>query len=310
MKSVRAQAPEEFIVPLNINNLEGRMLKLPPQRKRHGEILFIYGQHSSLERWWGIAQELNKLGAVTVPDLPGLGGMTPLYKIGKPATIDNMADYLAAFIKLKYRNKKVTIVAMSLGFVIVTRMLQKYPDIVKKVNILVSIVGFAHASDLKFSKKRMFIYRNASKIFARKWPALWFRYIALQPFFLRQIYHRTHNAKEKFEQMSGDEFKRTMDTEIELWHINDVRTQFKNYLEMFALDNTNIQVNLPVYHVAAKKDRYFDNVLVEEHLRRIYTDFQIFYTTAPNHAPTVVASAKEAAPFFPLALRRIVAQKR
>ena len=309
MKSERTGAPEDSIVPLNINGLEGRMLRLPPKQKKHDEILFIYGQHSSLERWWGIAVELNKIGGVTVPDLPGLGGMTPLYKIGKPATIDNMADYLAAFIKLKYRNKKVTIAAMSLGFVIVTRMLQKYPDIAKKVNFLVSIVGFAHKSDLKFSKKRMFIYRNVSRLFARKWPAIGFRYIVLQPFFLRQVYHRTHNAKEKFEQMSGDEFKRTMDIEIQLWHMNDVRTQFNNYLEMFDLDNTNIQVNLPVYHVAAKKDRYFDNVRVEEHLRRIYTDFYMFYTSAPNHAPTVIATAKDAAPFMPVALRRILSGK-
>ena len=309
MKNESPGKPEDFIVPLNINGLEGRMLRLPALRKSHGDILFIYGQHSSLERWWGIAQELNKLGAVTVPDLPGLGGMTPLYKIGKPATIDNMADYLAAFIKLKYRNKKLTIAAMSLGFVIVTRMLQKYPELTKKVNILVSIVGFAHGSDLIFSKKRLFIYKNVSRIFARKWPAIIFRYIALQPVFLRLIYHRTHNAKEKFELMSGDEFKRTMDTEIELWHINDVRTQFSNYLEMFSLDATKIQVNLPVYHVAAKKDRFFNNARVEEHLSRIYSDFQIFYTKVPNHAPTVIATAKDAAPFIPPALRRILAQK-
>jgi pimeloyl-ACP methyl ester carboxylesterase len=309
MKTASQGSPEDFIVPLNINGLEGRMLRLPALKKNQPEILFVYGQHSSLERWWGIALELNKLGAITMPDLPGLGGMTPLYKIGKPATIDNMADYLATFIKLKYRNKKLTIAAMSLGFVIVTRMLQKYPELTKKVTMLVSIVGFAHGSDLKFSKKRMFIYRNASRLFAHKWPAIAFRYIALQPFVLRLIYHRTIHAKEKFAQMAGDEFKRTMNTEIELWHINDIRTQFSNYLEMFSLDTTKIQVNLPVYHVAAKNDRYFDNGRVEEHLSRIYNDFQIFYTTAPNHAPTVIATAKDAAPFFPPPLRRILAQK-
>jgi len=309
MKSARAALPEDFIVPLNINGLDGRMLHLPAKKKNQTEILFIYGQHSSLERWWGIALELNKIGAVTVPDLPGLGGMTSLYKINKSATIDNMADYLATFIKLKYRNKKLTIAAMSLGFVIATRMLQKYPELSKKVVFLVSIVGFAHYSDLKFSRKRMFIYRNVSRIFTHKWPAIFFRYVVLQPVFLRLAYHRTHNAKEKFELMSGDEFRRTMDIEIELWHCNDIRTQFKNYLEMFALDNTKVQINLPVYHVAAKKDRFFNNVRVEEHLRRIFTDFKVFYSNAPNHAPTVIATAKEAAPFMPEDLRKIISGK-
>lgn len=304
----KSPEPADFIVPLRINGLNGRMLSLPAKGRSKKEILFIYGQHSSLERWWGIALEMNKLGRVTVPDLPGLGGMTPLYKIGKPATIDNMAEYLATLIKLKYRNKKVTIVGMSLGFVIVTRMLQKYPELTKKVEFLVSIVGFSHHDDFIFSKSRMVIYKSASKIFSRKWPARLFRYTALQPFILRLIYHRTHNAKEKFAEMAGDEFKRTMDTEISLWHTNDIRTQFQHYREMFYLDNTNRPIDLPVYHVAAKKDRYFNNVRVEEHMRRIFKDFLIFYTKAPNHAPTIIATAKEAAPFFPSALRKLIAK--
>src|SRR5579862_6532373 len=120
---------EDFIVPLNINGLEGRMLRLPAQKASQPEILFIYGQHSSLERWWGLALELNKLGPITMPDLPGFGGMQSLYKIGKTASVDDLADYLAAFVKLKYRNKKFVIAGMSLGFVIVTRMLQKYPEL-------------------------------------------------------------------------------------------------------------------------------------------------------------------------------------
>jgi hypothetical protein len=78
---------------------------------------------------------------------------------------------------------------------------------------------------------------------------------------------------------------------------------------MFALDNTTRPVSLPVYHVAAKQDRYFNNVRVEEHLRRIFTDFTIFYTKAPNHAPTVIATAKEAAPFMPKELRDIISGK-
>jgi pimeloyl-ACP methyl ester carboxylesterase len=286
------------------------MLRLPAPKGVNREVLFIYGQHSSLERWWGLAQELNKLGALTMPDLPGLGGMTPLYKIGQQPDIDNMADYLATFIKLRYRNKKITIIGMSLGFVIITRMLQRYPQLVSKVDDLVSVVGFAHESDFVFSKRRKRIYRYASKLLSRRIPALIFRYSALQPFFLNRAYHRTHNAKEKFANISGDEFKRTMEMEIRLWHMNDIRTQFKHNVEMFELDNTGKRINLPVHHVASRKDRYFDNVRVEEHMRRIFTDFKIYYMRSHNHAPTIIANAKDAAPFIPRALRReITSQK-
>ncbi len=309
MKNAPPGLPEDFIVPLNINGLDGRMLRLPAQKRTKREILFLYGSHSSLERWWGLAEQLSKAGNVTMPDFPGLGGMTPLYRIGRQPDIDNLADYLAAFVKLKYRNKKVLIVGMSLGFVIGTRMLQRYPELTKKVELIVSIVGFAHRDDLIFSKRRLFIYKNLSKIFSRKWPAFLFKHIALNPFFIKLVYHRSINAKEKFVGLSGDEFRRTMEMEIDLWHSNDIRTQFKNYLEMFSLDNTHTRVNLPVYHVAAKKDRYFNNVRVEEHMRRIFNDFEVFYTTAPNHAPTIIATANEAAPFVPPGLRRILNRK-
>lgn len=304
MSAKASRKPEDFIVPLNMNGLEGRMMRVPASGKSNREILFLYGQHSSLERWWGIAAELSKFGNLTMPDFPGLGGMTPLYKLGRKPDIDTMADYLASFIKLKYRNKKVMIIGMSLGFVIVTRMLQRYPELVKKVDILVSVVGFAHGSDLIFTKKRLFIYRNITRFLSMKWPAWLFHHIALNPFFIRLIYARSMNAKEKFDTNNKDVFKEIVAAEVELWKINDSRTQFIHYLEMFSLDNTRITIGLPVYHVAAKNDRFFDNNRVEEHMRRIFKDFEIFYTSVPNHAPTVIATAAEAAPFFPPALRK------
>jgi pimeloyl-ACP methyl ester carboxylesterase len=304
-----SKKPEDFIVPLNINGLEGRMLRLPAKKPGQREILFIYGQHSSLERWWGLALEMNKYGALTMPDMPGFGGMTSLYKIGQDANIDNLADYLAAFIKLKYHRKRVTILAMSLGFVVATRMLQRYPELTKKVDFMGSIVGFGHRDDFIFSRQRRFFYRCVSGLFARRWPALFFQGVFLQPFYLRRAYKHSRFAKEKLASLSGDEFKRTMDTEIVLWRINDIRTQMKTNNEMFKLDNTKQRVDLPVWHVASKKDRYFNHVRVEEHLRRIFNDFHIAYTKDPNHAPTIIADAKAAAPFIPAELRRALRQK-
>jgi pimeloyl-ACP methyl ester carboxylesterase len=302
--------PEDYIVPLNINGLEGRMLRLPAKKSGAREILFVYGQHSSLERWWGLALEMNKYGAVTMPDIPGFGGMTSLYKIGQSANLDNLADYLAAFVKLKFHRKKVTIMGMSLGFAVATRMLQRYPELAKKVDMVVSIVGLGHRDDFIFSKKRQFFYRCATAFFSRRLPAAFFQGVFLQPFYLRRVYKHSRFAKEKLAELSGDEFKRTMDMEIVLWRINDLRTQMKTNHEMFKLDNTKKRIDLPVWHVASKKDRYFNHVRVEEHLRRIYNDFHIAYTKDPNHAPTIIADAKAAAPFIPTELRRELARKK
>ena len=310
MPKKTAKKPADYILPLFMNGLSGRILHLPPPLGKKREILFIYGQHSSLERWWGLAQAFNRYGSVTMPDLPGFGGMTSLYKIGQEADVDALADYLAAFFKLRYRQKKVTVVAMSLGFVIVTRMLQKYPELAKKVELLISVVGFAHYEDFIFTKSRVRFYRLVSAFFSRKLAAAFFQGVFLQPFYLRRAYKHSRFAKEKLSKLSGDEFKKTMDMEIVLWKINDLRTQMKTNNEMFKLDHTKKHVNLPVYHVASRKDRYFDHTRVEEHMRLVFKDFTVFYTTDPNHAPTIIADEKDARPFIPKELQAILKAKK
>src|SRR5579864_9132625 len=134
----------DYIMPLNINGLQGRMLRMPPPEGKRLEILFIYGHHARLERYFGVAELLNRRAGVTVPDLPGFGGMEPFYKIGQKVNLESLADYLAAFIKLRFKNKNFVIAGYSLAVPIVTRMLQKYPELGKRINMVVSIAGFTH----------------------------------------------------------------------------------------------------------------------------------------------------------------------
>jgi pimeloyl-ACP methyl ester carboxylesterase len=282
---------------------------MPAPRGKKRDILFIYGQHSSIERWFGVAQVLNRYGNLTMPDLPGFGGMESLYKIGKPATMDNLADYLATFIKLKYRNKKVTIAAMSMGFVVVTRMLQKYPSLTKNVDMLISIVGFVHHEDFVFKKRNKKLFKVLTRLLSRKWPSRIFRYTALQPFVLRLVWRHSPNAREKLADAAGDEFESSMKIELDLWRINDIRSQMRTYVEMLTLNNCKRRINLPVWHVAVRNDRYFDNNKVEEHMRRIFSDFSLLYANLDNHAPTIIADEKTAAPLIPPSLRRLLTQK-
>ncbi len=298
----------DYIMPLNMNGLQGRMLHLPAPKNKKREILFVYGHHSSLERWWGVVQDLNRYGAVTMPDLPGFGGMEPFYKIGEEPTIDNLADYLAAFVKMRYRRKKVCIAGLSFGFVIATRMLQRYPELTKKVDLLVSVVGFAHKSDFTFSKPRYWFYRGGAAFFSHKLPSLFFKNVCLHPTILRLVYGRTHNARQKFQNVRRDEHKEIMDFEVHLWHCNDLRTYMKTTNEFLRLDNCRKQVNLPVWHVSVKADRYFDNRVVEQHMRVVFTEFNEVESKMDTHAPSVIADMKTAAPLIPQKLRRILAK--
>ncbi len=298
----------DYIHPLNINGLKGRMLRMPPPKGKKREILFIYGHHSSLERWWGAVQDLNRYGGVTVPDLPGFGGMDSFYTLGQKPTYDALADYLASFIKLRYKHKKVTIVGLSLGFVIATRMLQRYPDLAKKVDLLISVVGFSHHDDFAFSKRRVWSYRLGAAFFTHRIPAFFFKNLALNPLVLRTGYAKTNNAQAKFKGKSPEELKTAMDFEINLWHSNDVRTHMYTANQFFKLDNCKAQVNLPVWHIGVKKDQYFDQHLVEQHMRIIYSSFNLTISNADSHGPSVIATAEEAAPMLPAKIRRLLAK--
>lgn len=303
-----AEQAADYIHPLNMNGLKGRMLRLPPPKGKKREILFIYGHHSSLERWWGVVQDMNQYGGVTMPDLPGFGGMDSFYKIGRKPTIDNLADYLASFIKLRYKGKRLTIAGLSFGFVVATRMLQNYPDIAKKVDLVVSVVGFAHREDFVFSKSRYWAYRAGSSLFAHRPTAFFFKNIFLNPLILRLAYSKTYNAREKFAGKDKEEHKQVMDTEIHLWHTNDVCTHWYTVTEFLKLNNCTKQVDLPLWHVSVKADRYFDNHLVEQHMRIIFSDFHHAVSKMDSHAPSIIGDIKTAKPLMPAQLRRILAK--
>ncbi len=306
--SKKKKSPLDYIVPIDINGLKGRMLAMPSPPKKKREILIIYGLHASLERMIGMAEDLNQYGGVTLPDLPGLGGMDSFYKIGEKPSLDNMADYLATFVKMRYRRKKVTIVGMSFGFVIVTRMLQKYPELRSKVNTVVSVVGFVHKDDFHFSRKKYLFFRYGASFFSNRLPALFMKKVALRPANIRFVYNRVADTHSKLHDADEAERKKRIDFEIVLWQCNDIRTYMDNVVSMLTLDLCKQRVDMPIYHVAVVPDRYFDNNVVEQHLNVIYKKVTVVESSMAGHAPTIVADAEEAAPFMPAKLRRILAR--
>ena len=301
----------DYIVPINMNGLRGRMLRLPATKNASREILVVYGHHSTLERWWGLVQNFNAYGTVTMPDLPGFGGMDSFYKIGQRPTIDNMADYLAAFCKMRYKRRRISIVGISFGFVVATRMLQRYPDLAKKVDIVVSAAGFAHRDDFTFSKLRMHAYRNLTLLFSLPVTSTLFKLIALNSWVLRKAYARTHNAKHKFTEAAGlpNNFETIMNVEVELWHVNHVRTRFWTIHEFLGIDNCRKPVQAPVWHVYSKQDQYFNANTVEQHLRHIFDEYHDAPIVMKNHIVSVLADKKETAALIPVKLRRWLARQ-
>ncbi len=296
------------IQPLKYHNLRGRVLRIPAAKKTKSEVLFIYGSHASLERIVGVAKNLAQSANITVPDLPGFGGMTSLYRLPRKAlqprhaaTFDELGDYVAWFIRENYDKKtKIDLIGMSLGFAIVTRMLQRNPDIIPRIRNLVSYVGFANYRDFRMKSWKRRAIIELTWLFERA-PFAWFmRHTFCTRPALRLVYGHTKN--EKFENV---DFDSTLDMEVSLWQQNDVRTYMRTINEMFRLDDLR-KVPLPVTHIEMAADRYFDNSQVETSMRKVFTDFATIRVRANNHAPSVIADADAATDFVPRELHDLL----
>lgn len=303
-----SQIPEEFVHPLNLNGLNGRYLRIPRPRKKR-EILLIYGHHSSLERYYGLAEDLSQYGTLTMPDLPGFGGMDSLYSIGLEPSYDELADYLAAVVKLLYKNRQFTLAGFSIGSAIATRMLQKYPEIAARVDLYISVAGYTHFEDFKLPEKHKWFYRNFSKFFIPKWSATLFRYLILNTLILKSFYRFMPNARSKFSNLSNAEYKKMINFDVELWHNNDVQTYMKTANEMFIADLTHQKVNMPVHSISlGKADQYFDSKSVAKNMKKIFTSYTVDNAKMKTHMPSVISDKSETVGLIPKASRSLLAR--
>jgi len=293
---------EDSVVPLSINGMQGRMLQLKNSKSKK-EILLIYGHHSSIERMRGFAEYMNRFGNVTIGDLPGFGGMDSFYSIGMKPTIDNYADYLASLIKVKYKkDTRYSIVSMSFSFLIVTRMLQKYPEMAKQIDDIFSFVGFTHYQDFHMSKKSMWAIKTTARLFGGPVGSRIFRYTFLLSPVIAASYFVGSRKHSKMKDAGGiKELSRRIKAEIKLWHINDVRTRMSTILQMFRVDlcKYNQRIDHQVHHIYVENDRYFDSYMVKQHMSVIYSDYVSSKSPMGAHMPSIVADAHEAMRFMP-----------
>lgn len=298
--------PAEYISSLHINGLRGRVLRIPAKsadsKKIH--LLLLYGHHSSIERMYSLATHLSNYGNVNMPDLPGFGGMDSLYIIGKKPDLDTMADYLATYIKLTYKRKPVAVCGMSYGFLVVTKMLQKYPELTSQVTMLVSLVGFSHFHDFSFRSSTYRSLRMLSYVFKHYFPALFAKHVLLTKPFITLAYTLSARSHVKMKDAAQDERRRRIRFETYLWQCNDARTYFYTLNDFLNVDLTHTAIPLPLSHVAVNDDQYFVTKRVTAHLRMIYKSVKTYTAQLPNHAPTVISDESAASMMIPPALER------
>jgi pimeloyl-ACP methyl ester carboxylesterase len=281
MPSPKPHTTRSYITPLNMNKLRGRMLIMPKLKPQaNTEFLLVYGQKSTLEKWGVLASELRNYGNVTMPDLPGIGGMQSFYRINEKPTTDNYADYLAAFIKLRYRRKKIVIIGMSFGFIVVTRMLQKFPDLIEKVELIINLSGFAHNENLKLTIRQKKEIRLYTKLFSTKYASRLYRGIFYDEFVYRYIYKYRHKESRS---LSHSEFRKVMKKELTLQKKNDTRTHMYILHSVFKLDNTLIPIDKPVWSIVGSYDEYLDADSVKRSLEIIFSKYHEIKLKSKTH---------------------------
>jgi hypothetical protein len=182
--------------------------------------------------------------------------------------------------------------------------LQRYPELCRKVDFVVSIVGFMHRDDFLFPPRTRKSYSIAARFFSTPPVAFIIRYGALNKFVIKSIYVRIPIGKRRFISMTPADFAELMDFEVLLWQRNDVRTHWRTTSEFLQVDNCREQIPLPVWHVASKADHYFDNYIVEQHMRVAYSDYHKSVMDSPAHTPSILGTKKELAIMVPPSLRR------
>lgn len=306
MKQTEIDIPAKYVTSLHINGMRGRVLRIPAKKsvKKPANILLIYGHHSSIERMYSLASYLSAYGSITMPDLPGFGGMDSFYVINKKPSLDNMADYLATYIKLTYKNTPIVVCGMSYGFLVVTRMLQKYPDMTKQVLILVSLVGFSHRDDFSFSPAKHWLLATAAMLLSTAPLAFMAKHVALTRPFITLSYNLSARNHVKMKDASKEERNRRIRFEVYLWKCNDARTYFATSHDFLTVDITHTSAKLPLEHVAVKQDQYFNKKMVINHLKKIFLSVRVYTADLPNHAPTVISDELEASNLLPASLKR------
>lgn len=281
-----------------MNGLRGRMLRMPAKNSTNHEILLLYGHNASIERMDTFAEIFSEFANVTLPDLPGIGGMESFYKIGEKPSIDTYADYLAAFVKLRYKRKKCTIIGVSFSVPIYVRMLQKYPELQDKFDYCVSLSGFVHKEDLKFEKYEAWFIKFASKTLSRKGVSYLVSKIALNNFILKKIFGLNYiNRKNK--NQNKETVKRKAELDASIWSVNDFRTMMYTYNEMFNLDLCDLPIKTKFLNLTSEGDYYLHKNIVDQHLQIIFKNFINIESLKMLHFPKVGASIEDVNDYLP-----------
>jgi pimeloyl-ACP methyl ester carboxylesterase len=298
---------EPYLQPLELNGMRGRQMIHPARDKAHNDdILFIYGIHGNMERFYGIVHYLANFGNVSMPDLPGFGGMDTFYSVGKKPTFDEYADYMYDYIKAHYGDKKFKLAALSYGFVVATRMFQRHPDIKDQITLVISVVGIADSDNFGVSKRTVRLFKTIFFLF-RHQPTRWLAYhVAFSEMVLRRTYKPNHP---KMVALAPEDRPAFIAFESYLWRINDLRTYGFAMRELFTFHHPKGKIPVKIHHIGTPHDHWLNDKKVQMHLHELYDGVTVHISPIKNHGGTAYDSEDEAKEIMPPSIVELLLKK-
>lgn len=293
-----------MISPLTVQGLKGRMLVHPSRKAGSGRmIVYVYGIHGSLERFYGVINFLARFGKVVVPDLPGFGGMETFYKVGKQPTLDAYGDYVADFIKQELPEGKITLIGLSLGFVVITRMLVRHPELHGRVELVISAMGLADGRDLNLKPPAVWAVQTLLFLGQSRPLANTIQYFATRKWMLRLMYS---GDNPKMKALPPEERPGLIEFESYLWRCNDMQTYCVAMKQLFELRQPGAKVPLTVHHIETKNDHWLDTDAAERHVAAIYKKLVLHDSKLIHHGGVAYAEESEAEQIIPAGVVKLL----
>ena len=148
-------------------------------------------------------------------------------------------------------------------------MLQKYPEIAKKVDVVFNVSSFAHHDDLKVTGFKKFRLRFYTKFFTYNLPSTIYRGILLRPHLYNRLSKRMRDIQQK-SNYDPKEFKTKYNLDLKIRKKMSVKTQMFTLNELLHLDNCQHVIDLPLWCVNGLHEGHLFLDNVDQHLKIIY----------------------------------------
>lgn len=266
------------IQSLRINRLVGRVYK-SENTKSKKQILLVSGVGGSIENTEGLIKILSRIGNVVRPDMPGIGGMTSFYSIGRKPNIKAYADYLRAFTKLRYKKtNKITVVTIGEGLLFVTKLLIDYPDLQKNIKTVVSIGGIVHKNDLKVSPSKKLLIKIAPKLHNIKFLDWMAKILIINTPIIYKFVHGNNQNERNFA--------------VNMWRESNLRTRLFLENELTKTDLCNSPINTPLHYMFGPLVLPTNKYSIKHHLPVVYKNFNLIKTKKDINSCLVFANEK------------------